>query len=277
MSLCPFGLVFMSLIVFSHGNSFPAGTYRVLLDELRAQGHSVHALDKFGHNPHYPVTSNWPNLVKQLADFTEQATQIHGEPAHLVGHSLGGFVSLMAACRFPHLARGLVLLDSPILGGWKAKALSLLKKSQVIGAVSPGKISRQRRKQWSSAAEAHAHFASKKMFAQWDSRVLDDYIALCTHDEGGKRVLSFDREIETAIYNTLPHNLDRLLKRHPLQCSAAFIGGENSLEMQQVGMTMTRKVAQHRIQIVPGTHLFPMEHPQATAAAIATALLSLPT
>ena len=46
-------------------------------------------------------------------------------------------------------------------------------------------------------------------------------------DEIAVLVLSFDREVETAIYNTLPHNLDRLLRRHPLQCPVGFIGGRN--------------------------------------------------
>lgn len=266
----------MALIVFSHGNSFPAGTYRVLLDAVRSQGHTVVALEKFAHDPRYPVTSNWPYLVKQLADFTQQAVQSHGRPAYLLGHSLGGFVSLMMACRHPTLARGVVLLDSPILGGWKAKALNALKKTRLISAVSPGKVSRQRRMQWDSAAAAHAHFASKKMFMQWHPQVLEDYVTLCTHDDlAGKRVLSFDRDVETAIYNTLPHNLDRLLKRHPLQCPAAFISGESSQEMRQVGMTMTRKIVRDRIQVIAGTHLFPMEYPHASAAAIATALQSL--
>ena len=46
----------MSLIVFSHGNSFPASTYRVMLDSLRARGFTVHAIEKYGHDPRYPVT-----------------------------------------------------------------------------------------------------------------------------------------------------------------------------------------------------------------------------
>jgi surfactin synthase thioesterase subunit len=88
-------------------------------------------------------------------------------------------------------------------------------------------------------------------------------------------MLSFDRAIETAFYNTLPHNLDRLIKRHPLQCPVAFIGGEESLEMQQVGMAMTNKLAKGRIQMLPGSHLFPMELPAETAAAIDAAIKSM--
>lgn len=267
----------MALIIFSHANSFPAGTYGVLFRSLRARGHTVKAVDKFGHDPKYPVSSNWPHLARQLTDFAAREVQHYGEPAYLVGHSLGGYLSLMAACRQPALARGVVLLDSPLLGGWRAKTLELMKHAQLLGSIGPGKVSQRRRNSWDSAEAALAHFASKKIFAQWQPQVLQDYIAHCTHDDAasGKRVLSFDRAVETAIYNTLPHNLDRLLKRHPLHCPVAFIGGENSLEIQQVGMRMTNQVATGHRQTLPGSHLFPMERPQDTAAAIAAALQSL--
>ncbi|HRM94906.1 MAG TPA: alpha/beta hydrolase, partial [Alicycliphilus sp.] len=75
--------------------------------------------------------------------------------------------------------------------------------------------------------------------------------------------------------NTLPHNLGRLLHAHPLQCPAAFIGGRDSAEMRQVGMAMTQRITQGRVMMLDGSHLFPMEQPQATAAAIEAALLNL--
>jgi len=93
----------MSLIIFSHANSFPASTYRVLFKSLRARGHAVRAVEKFGHDPQYPVTSNWPHLVQQLADFAAPEIEAHGSGAWLVGHSLGGFLSLMCAARHPRL------------------------------------------------------------------------------------------------------------------------------------------------------------------------------
>ena len=48
-----------------------------------------------------------------------------------------------------------------------------------------------------------------------------------------------------------------------------------SLEMQQVGMGMTEKLVKGRLMMLDGSHLFPMEKPLATAAAIEAALLSL--
>lgn len=265
----------MSLIVFSHANSFPASTYGVLFKSLRARGFTVKAVDRFGHEPKYAVNNNWPNLVQQLHDFAAREVDKAGEPAFLVGHSLGGFLSLMCAARHPQLARAVLLLDSPLLGGWKAQALRAVKTSQLVGSISPGAVSRKRKNRWPSREAALEHFRHKKAFARWDPQVLADYVAHGMHDEDGERVLSFDRDIETAIYNTLPDNLDRLLQRHPLRCPAAFIGGLQSEEMQRVGMAMTAKVVQGRMAMLDGSHLFPMEKPLATAAAIEAALLSL--
>jgi pimeloyl-ACP methyl ester carboxylesterase len=265
----------MSLIIFSHGNSFPGATYGVLFKSLRSRGFVVKAIDKFGHEPDYAPTNNWPQLVQQLHDFAAREVDKAGEPAFLVGHSLGGFLSLMCAARHPQLARGVLLLDSPILGGWKSHAVRAAKRTQLVGSISPGAVSRKRKNRWPSREAALEHFRHKKAFARWDPQVLSDYITHGTHDEDGERVLGFDRDIETAIYNTLPDNLDRMLKQHPLKCPAAFIGGLQSQEMKQVGMAMTEKVTQGRVMMIEGSHLFPMEKPVATAAAIEAALLAL--
>ncbi|MDF2465659.1 MAG: hypothetical protein K0Q43_3894 [Ramlibacter sp.] len=262
----------MTLIVFSHANSFPAATYGVLFKSLRSRGFTVKAVDKYGHDPEYPVTNNWPHLVQQLHDVAAREVERHGGPAFLVGHSLGGFLSLMCAARHASLARGVLLIDSPLLGGWKATALGAMKRTQLVGSISPGRVSRKRKNRWPTQEDAFDHFQHKKAFAHWDEQVLRDYVTHCTHDEDGERVLSFDRDIETAIYNTLPDNLDRLLKRHPLRCNVAFIGGRDSEEMKQVGTAMTVQVTRGRMMMLDGSHLFPMEKPVATAAAIEAAL-----
>ncbi|HSW16011.1 MAG TPA: alpha/beta hydrolase [Ramlibacter sp.] len=265
----------MSLIVFAHGNSFPGATYTQLFRHLRSRGFVVKALDKFGHDPRYPVTNNWPHLVTQLHEFAEAEAVKAGEPAILAGHSLGGFVSVMCAARHPEVARAVLMLDSPLVGGWRATALGAAKRTPLVGSLSPGAVSSRRRNRWPSREAVVEHFRNKKAFAQWDEQVLHDYVTHCTHDEDGQRALSFDRDIETAIYNTLPDNLDRLLRRHPLKCAAAFIGGLQSQELRQVGTALTAKVTHGRMTMIDGSHLFPMEKPQATAAAMEAALLGL--
>ena len=58
-------------IVFSHANGFPSGTYETLFERWRAAGYRVIAVDRYGHDPAYPVSNNWPHLRDQLIDFIE--------------------------------------------------------------------------------------------------------------------------------------------------------------------------------------------------------------
>jgi len=258
-------------IVFCHANGFPAGTYRQLFEAWRAAGWRVAAPDKFGHDPAYPVTSNWPHLRDQLIDFIEATSP--GEPVHLVGHSLGGYLGLLAACKRPALARTLVLIDSPIVTGWRAHSLQVMKLGGLFKRVSPGRISAGRRYRWPSAESAHEHYAAKHAFARWAPGVLNDYIACGIQPAAdGGVTLAFRREVETRIYNTLPHHMGRVLQQHPPRCPVAFIGGTRSAENRQAGLATTRALAHGRIQWIEGSHLFPMEKPAETAAAVLRAL-----
>jgi pimeloyl-ACP methyl ester carboxylesterase len=260
-------------LVFSHANSFPAGTYRLLFEHWRRAGWCVLAPEKFGHDPAFPVASNWRGLRDELIHFiTHQAP---GGPVQLVGHSLGGYLSLLVACKRPDLAAGVVLVDSPVLTGWRAQSVRVAKAAGFIGRVSPGKVSRLRRQHWPSADGAMAHFAAKHAFARWDPRVLRDYIAAGIEADpgpsGGVR-LAFSREIETRLYNTLPDHFGTLLRRHPPACPVSFIGGTQSAEVRQVGLAATRAVTRGHIEWIDGTHLFPMEQPLQTAKAVLRAI-----
>ena len=263
-------------LVFSHANGFPAGTYRRLFELWRAAGWSVLAVERFGHDPAYPVTSNWPHLRDQLIALVDAQVAARA-PVFLVGHSLGGYLSLLAACKRPGLAKGVVLLDSPVVAGWRAHGVQVAKATGLIKRVSPGRVSRTRRHRWPSAEEALAHFAGKSLFARWHPEVLRDYIQAGIEpdpQQGGVR-LRFDREIETRIYNTLPHHLGALLRRHPPACPVHYLGGTRSAEGRQVGMAMTRAIAQGRIAWMEGTHLYPMEKPDETAQAVLDAIAGL--
>ena len=265
----------MKSVIFSHGNGFPASTYNSFTQDLSRRGYQVSAIEKLGHNPRFPVTSNWPHLVDELAEFAQQTLSQTGQKPFLVGHSLGGLLSLMCASEHPGLAAGVVLLDSPIVAGWKASALQLAKKTQWIAAMNPGKKSKTRRQHWPNIEAVVAHFQHKRAFAHWHSQALQDYAKHGTQERQGERVLSFDRDVETAIYNTLPHNLPAMLQRHPLKCPLAFIGGTHSREMQLGGTELTDKISKGRVMWLDGSHLFPMEKPIATAAAVEAALLNL--
>lgn len=126
-------------VVFAHANSFPIGTYRLLFSLLRQRGIEAGGVQRFGHDPLHPVTNHWPHLVDELIEYIEQQVERHGQPVYLVGHSLGGILSFQAASKRPDLARGVLLIDSPLLGGWKANAVGLAKQTQIVASVSPAR------------------------------------------------------------------------------------------------------------------------------------------
>ena len=267
------------LVLFFHGNSFPASTYQVMLNELRRRGLQVHTLEKIGHNPAYPVTSNWPHLVEEVHAFAQPLVDAHQGPVVLVGHSLGGMLSLMLAALYPELAHAVVMVDAPAVAGWQANLLLLSKKLSFTGKYSPGAVSKKRRHQWGSLDEVRQHFASKKNFARWHPQALEDYVQHGTQevmvDGQVRRELSFSREIETLIYNTVPHHLESLIKRHPLKCPISLVAARHSREMKLAGIEFTKRITKGRITMLDGTHLVPMESPVATAAAVEAAILNM--
>ncbi len=265
-------------LVFSHANGFPAGSYRVLFEHWRAAGWRVVARERFGHEAALPVSSNWPHLRDELLAFIEH--EAPGERVVLVGHSLGGFLSLLAAARKPGLAQGIVLLDSPLIGGWKAHSLHMAKLTRLVKRVSPSKIALKRREHWPSREAALAHFGAKRAFAVWDPRVLADYVGAGTEPdpeagEPGAVRLAFRREVEARIYDTLPHHLVRLLRRHPPGAPVAYVAGTRSAEGRQVGLAYTRALVQERLRWIEGSHLYPMERPDETAATVLELLAAM--
>jgi hypothetical protein len=143
------------------------------------------------------------------------------------------------------------------------------KRSGRIHAYSPGAISQRRRMHWDSQDEAMAHFADKGKFSRWHPDVLSDYVQNGTQAMGdGSRVLSFDRQVETDIYNHLPHVMPQVLASGPMPFPVGFIGGRQSKEVRKAGLGLTRRITQGRMRMVEGSHLFPMEFPLETAAVV---------
>lgn len=252
----------MTLIQFSHANGFPAGSYKTFLGHLPEAIH-VRAIERIGVDPRYPVTPGWPHLVTQLCDEIEDAR----EDPILVGHSLGGLLSVQAAYRLPRKVRGVVMIDAPIISRWRALAFAASKLAQLDERVSPARLTKRRRDRWPSRDAAHAHLSVKPLFAAFDSRALEDYLdaGLVAHEVG--LALAIDRAIETRIYRTVPHTLHRLAARS-IGVPFGFIGGTRSRELALVGFAASKRFVEPNFRWFEGGHLFPMERPLEAAAAL---------
>jgi pimeloyl-ACP methyl ester carboxylesterase len=260
----------LSRLHFLHANSYPAGTYGVLFSDL-ARHYFIDALDMHGHNPAYPIEDGWDALVREtIADLESR----YDGPVILVGHSLGGILALMAAHARPDLARCVVLLDSPVLAGWRATGWRWMRALGFASHFSPARYSANRRDVWPDADSAYRHFAAKEMFAAWPEQVLRDYLAngLAPHPDGV--TLRFRRDAETAIYNSLPDDLGRMA-RPPFPVPIGFIGGRDSMECRQAGIKATRRLVGEHYALVDGGHLFPMAAPHVAAREIHAMIQSL--
>ena len=248
------------ILHFAHANSFPVGTYRAFFEHLRSH-YDVRALDLHAH---YPVKNGWHALAQELID---ELTARYDQPVILTGHSLGGILCLMAAKARPDLARCVVLLDAPILSGWKALGWRLSKLLGMDKKISPAKFSERRLYIWTDAETAYRHFASKRIFANWSADVLCDYVehGLKSHAKGV--TLRFHRETETAVYRTIPHHVGSLIrKKFPVPIG--YIGGSESVESRLAGLDRTRRLAGQHFKLINGGHLFPMESPALAADAV---------
>jgi pimeloyl-ACP methyl ester carboxylesterase len=258
------------IIHFVHANSYPAATYRVFFEELK-ENYDVQALDMHAHNPEYPVTNGWAALTRELID---ELTTRYDEPVILVGHSMGGMLSLMGAKARPDLVRCVVLLDSPVVTGWRAVLLRIAKRTGLDKKFSPARSSEKRRNLWPDAEAAYQHYAAKPIFAAWPPEVLRDYVehGLVAHPQGV--TLRYTREKETAVYRSLPHHIGKLTRRG-FPVPVGFIGGVDSVECRQAGLAATRQLVGRHFAQVPGGHLFPMESPAVAANAVHRMIRSL--
>lgn len=260
-------------LVFSHANGFPLPVYRQLFDALRPDFDPVGVL-RFGHDPARPVTPDWPYLVDELVEFV-QAQPAHAGRTWLVGHSLGGYLSVLAAGRLQGRVDGIVLLDSPLIAGLSATMMRLGHVTGLDRLVMPLTQTLQRRQHWPDIEAAHAHYHAKRMFRCWHPDVLRDYAEFCTVPDGrGERTLLFDRHVEYRIYRTLPSRRT-VQAAAALDVPAAFIGGRDSRELRHIGHRATRALVGPRWYWHRGSHLFPMEDPQATASLIREAIADM--
>ena len=248
------------ILVFSHANGFPAGSYRKMFGHL-AQDFDIRAIECIGHDARYPVTDGWPHLVAQLTDFIAAQASV---PVFAVGHSLGGYLSFLAAIGKPELFSAIVLLDSPILGFWTGTAFGMVKRFGMADRVTPAGITRERRREWMSREAATQYFLTRKAFRHLDPDCVRDYALAGTEPTHGGVKLAFDPDTEYRIYRGIPHDLAAVAPR--LRVPAGFVGGTQSEEVRRVGLGLTRRHC--RVEMVQGGHLFPLERPQLAAQAI---------
>lgn len=250
------------LIHFAHGNGFPSPCYTQLLNALQVQFDCCY-IERIGHDTRFPVTENWHNLVDEvISSIKTQASQ----PVIAVGHSLGGVLSLLAAIEQPELFKRVILLDSPLIGRFKSSIVRFSKMIGIIDHLTPAFRTRGRRTHWDTREEVWSYLKRRKLFGQFTERCLNDYIDYGLEKDESGYSLRFDPEIEYQIYRTIPHLLQKYEGR--LIRPAALIYGNKSTVIDRLDLHHMKKHYGVVGFETKGTHMFPLEHPEAVSQLI---------
>jgi pimeloyl-ACP methyl ester carboxylesterase len=252
-----------SQLHFAHANGFPSATYRRMLDGLSPHL-DVKTLPLIGHDPGYPVTNNWPHLKRQLIDSIERQCD---RPVVGLGHSLGGGLTIMAALERPDLFDSIIILDVPLFSRFESWVVRSVKALGLIDNLTPAGRSKNRRRYWSSPEEASVYFQSRGLFRKFHPDCLQDYLTNATRtvDDGGVE-LSYEVPVELAIFRTVPHTL--WVRPGQLQVPGAVILGRDTDTVRKNQYLRMK----HKLNMIgtrmPGGHMFPLEHPDQTAAEV---------
>ncbi|MFC3121639.1 alpha/beta fold hydrolase [Agaribacter flavus] len=242
---------------FAHANGFPAGSYRKLFKHLDSS-YQVFALEKFAHDPRYPLNNDWHNQAEELVDYIRMHTQ---QPVIAVGHSFGATISYIAACKYPQYFRSLIMLDPPLMTGLARYLFKWVKRTKLIDKVTPAGTTKYRNSQWHRSTDLHAYFASKALFRNIDHECIKDYIKAAIHTRDDRYELSFDKNIEAEVFRTIPSNITEF--KGQLRIPAALLTGQ----FTNVCVPTLRRPflkqnpnVQH-LEISKGGHMFPLEQP----------------
>lgn len=242
-------------LVFAHGNGIPRPVYQKMLIGLSHRFIAT-GVDRFGHDPRFPVTDSWPRLLDQLRSHIVSI----GEPVTLLGHGSGGWLSLLAAYRIPELVNAVVLLDAPVPTVGQARLLNLMK--QIGLGHLPGRVC--------GAGPDLLAFdpECQSLYRRFSCRPSDAESAAPGSQPETRR---FDGSVSKMIQQTYPTGLAALVAKGPPIDGAGravpcgILVGERSRPSRLCGMAASRRLVGPNLVRIEGSHLFPLELPLVTA------------
>ncbi len=255
-------------LFFAHANGFPGGSYRTFLAPL-GEEFEVVAMDRVGHDPEFPVGPGWHELSRQVE---RELAGLTG-PVTAVGHSMGGVLLFMVASRRPEWFDSLIMLDPPLINGWREVLFGLGRLFGQIDRITPAGRSQGRRAHFRDWQDVEGYFERRGFFQALDPRCLRDYLdAGLESDGGGGWRLRFDPDREVEIFRTTPLGLDRWPR---LRVPAMLINGRDSpAPFHDCGRRHARRHGM-LYDMAPGGHMFPLEKPDMTARQVSEGLARL--
>lgn len=249
-------------LVFLHANGFPPATYLSFLDALKP----LARISTLEHRPLWQA--NAPKFLSwdvYAQDAIETLRREVSAPVWLVGHSMGGAISMLIARRAGELVKGVIALDpvtisAPFLA-WSRLAFRLWpNRPRMIQAAL------NRPHHFDSHDAAFCFYRDKRAFAGIDDKELMDYV-MAAHTPSGKGVtLRFSGEWEACVYRSPPSLWSKLGR---LTVPVHILGGRSSYVLTSSVVQRLRGYSNLEVTMMDAGHLLPMEKPAETAAYVA--------
>ena len=236
-----------------------------------------------------PPRALWPGIgepPETPGSWEEYAADIdlglleHGiSNAILVGHSLGGVASLVAAVRNPGRYRALVMLDPTLLPD---RVLVQLRAAKAAGGHRPIADSwagraRERKNEFATRDEAFAAWRGRTLFEDWSDAALWRYVESGLRPTGTGFVLRWSPAWEAHDYASIYTESWDEESRIPADLPALVISGGTSDTFGAASAARFKAMAPGAVmETVPGFgHLFPQAAPEETARRIGAWLANL--
>lgn len=258
-------------LVLVHGSASDSRTW-ARQREAFSRGFRTIVYSRRYHWPNEPISEGVDYSMEQhVQDLTSLIRSLDLAPVHLVGHSYGGFVSLLVAMRNPELVRTLVLAEPPAITLFVSSTPKLLEILRLL-------LSRPR------TALALVKFGSKgvvpaqKAFKRGDSSEAIRRFAEAVFGPGGYDRFSEERkkQVNANLTNVkaevlgsdfLPVDPDQVRR---LEMPTLLLTGEHSIELFRLLVDRFEELIPHtdRVEIPGGSHTMNEDNPPAFNAAV---------
>jgi len=273
------------VIFFTHGNGFCSRAYEPLL-ELLAESYDLLLIDVPGHGQSPSAGfAGYNQTAEYLHQSVSQSKEFIAERnVHVVAHSLGGMLTMLAASKHPDTFKSMVLLDPIMFPKYLLMFMHAAQKLKLTSLFHPHvKSTLRRRNGWKNKKEAFEYFHKRKIFSNWTDAALGSYVeyALAEADSPLKDsqiekpgvILRCDPELEAQWFGSLPTGFWKSVEN--LRIPVALFMGENTYPFsQRAGVYAARINTGITYSTVPGGHCFMQEYPQQAADCVIRSLTS---
>ena len=245
-------------LVFSHANGYPPESYSILLTSL-AQHYPVYT---FAHRPLWgvqvaPHFLSWQHYANDLA---ATLSQVGLGRVCLIGHSMGGVVSMLTALQQPQSVAAVIAMD-PVLLTFKRWALSRLLVNTLKRDTPMITRTLGRPRHFETHDAAFAFYRSKRAFSRMSDESLWHYVRAghVSSDKAGVRLL-WTPEWEACVYRSVPYIFHRLKR---LSLPMLGLVGEDTDVLEPAALDRWQTVVPKlQLRTLSGGHLLPLENPE---------------